>query len=172
MTNAPRALLALAGFALLLGCPKAPPPAEPGREAPGNRAAVEILTPAPRPTLPPADAERVQPPVRPFGEPPPHTRVRARATIAAVGDVLLHAGVQKCAAANASPINCEGYDELYRHVSQYLAAADLTFANLEVPITVTMPNGMAGFTFNGPPASVLALKRAGVDVVSFANNHV
>lgn len=164
-----RALLLVTGAALSGACaPAAAPPPAPA----ATPIAVQVRTPAPRPTLPPADAESVQPPVKPLGDAPPRTKVRARATIAAVGDVLLHNGVQKCAAANATPINCDGYDELYRHVSQYLAAADLTFANLEVPITETAPNGTGGFTFNGPPASVHALTRAGVDVVSFANNHV
>lgn len=96
----------------------------------------------------------------------------ARATIAAVGDVLLHHGVQKCAALHATEINCEGYDELYKDVSQYLAAADITFANLETPVTLEAPRGTGSFRFNAPPASVKGLKRAGIDVVSFANNHV
>lgn len=170
MTPRFRALLFAAALAGSPGCRPAQQPAAPPAHA--TPIAVEIHTPAPRPTLPPADAARVQPPVKPLGEAPPRTKVRARATIAAVGDVLLHDGVQKCAAANATPINCEGYDELYRHVSQYIAAADLTFANLEVPITEKAPNGTGPFTFNGPPASVRALKRAGVDVVSFSNNHV
>lgn len=114
----------------------------------------------------------MQPPVRPLGAAPARTKVKARATIAAVGDVLLHDGVQKCAALHATELNCEGYDELYKNVSQYLAAADLTFANLETPITLEAPRGTGSFRFNAPPASVKALKRAGIDVVSFANNHV
>ncbi|HUR82010.1 MAG TPA: CapA family protein, partial [Thermoanaerobaculia bacterium] len=161
-----RALFALLAFVALAGCPHAAPPDAP------PAIAMPILTPAPRPTLPPADAAAAQPPVRPFGDPPRRTKVKARATIAAVGDVLLHDGVQKCAALHATEINCEGYDELYKNVSQYLAAADLTFANVETPITLEAPNGTGAFQFNAPPISIKALQRAGVDVVSFANNHV
>ena len=183
-----RALLLAAGIAALAGCPRAAPP--PPAVAPVAPVAMTVITAAgpfrisersergpaagsgPRPTLPPADAESVQPPVRPFGDSPPHTKVSARATIAAVGDVLLHDGVQKCAALHATEINCDGYDELYKNVSQYLAAADLTFANVETPITLEAPNGTGAFQFNAPPASIKALQRAGIDVVSFANNHV
>jgi len=162
-----RALFATLAIAALAGCPRGAPPADPAAVV-----AQVVLTPAPRPTLPPADAEIVQPPVRPLGTPPPRTKVKARATIAAVGDVLLHDGVQKCAALHATEINCEGYDELYKNVSQYLAAADVTFANVETPITLEAPNGTGAFQFNAPPASIKALQRAGIDVVSFANNHV
>lgn len=162
-----RALFLVLGVSALAGCPR-----RPVLPAPAISTAVAAITVAPRPTLPPADAEAVQPPVRPLGAAPKRTKVTARATIAAVGDVLLHDGVQKCAAINATEINCDGYDELYRHVSQYLAAADLSFANLETPVTLEAPNGTGAFQFNAPPASVKALQRAGVDVVSFANNHV
>ena len=180
----PYTLLALAAASTAAGCLRvAALPPSPGEPYPAAdsvapsplafaSAALGPPTPAPKPTLPPADAEIVQPPVRPLGDAPAGSTVVARATIAAVGDVLLHDGVQKCAKANATRINCEGFDELYRHVSQYLAAADVTFANVETPVTMKAPRGTGGFTFNAPPASVKALKRAGIDVVSFANNHV
>jgi len=53
-----------------------------------------------------------------------------------------------------------------------LAAADITFGNLESPIA---PDSSApldsGGIFTAPPAAAAALARAGFDVVSTANNH-
>ncbi|HTD70535.1 MAG TPA: CapA family protein [Gemmatimonadales bacterium] len=53
-----------------------------------------------------------------------------------------------------------------------LAAADITFGNLESPIA---PDARAtadsGGIFTAPPAAAAALARAGFDVVSTANNH-
>ena len=53
-----------------------------------------------------------------------------------------------------------------------LAAADITFGNLESPIA---PDATAapdsGGIFTAPPAAAAALARAGFDVVSTANNH-
>ena len=102
----------------------------------------------------------------------PRGSITSRATIIAVGDVLLHDSVQEGAAEHKlADLNADGFDHLYEQVSQYLAGADLTFANLETPITVTPPRGKGRWLFSAPPASVLALKRAGVDVVSVAYNH-
>src|SRR3989442_9963255 len=53
-----------------------------------------------------------------------------------------------------------------------LAAADITFGNLESPIAPdasTAPDSETVFT--APPAAAAALARAGFDVVSTANNH-
>ncbi|PYO76079.1 MAG: hypothetical protein DMD67_09650, partial [Gemmatimonadetes bacterium] len=53
-----------------------------------------------------------------------------------------------------------------------LAAADITFGNLESPIA---PDSSAdpdsGAVFTAPPAAAAALARAGFDIVSTANNH-
>jgi hypothetical protein len=98
--------------------------------------------------------------------------VVSRATLVAVGDVLLHDSVQVGAGEHRlGDLNAEGYDFLYEQVSQYLAGGDLTFANVETPINDVPPRGLGRWIFSAPPVSVTALKRAGVDVVSIANNH-
>jgi len=52
-----------------------------------------------------------------------------------------------------------------------LSAADLTMVNLETAIAVGgSPQGKT-FTFQAPPAAFTALKDAGVDVATMANNH-
>jgi len=52
-----------------------------------------------------------------------------------------------------------------------LAAADLTVVNLETAITTTGEPEAKSFTFRAPPSAFDALRDAGVDVASMANNH-
>jgi poly-gamma-glutamate capsule biosynthesis protein CapA/YwtB (metallophosphatase superfamily) len=59
----------------------------------------------------------------------------------------------------------------FRHLAGYLAAADITFLNLESPFSDRGKRTMGGLVFNADPAYVAGLVLAGVDVVSTANNH-
>ena len=52
-----------------------------------------------------------------------------------------------------------------------LAAADLTMVNLETAIATGGEPEPKAFTFRAPPAALTALRAAGVDVASMANNH-
>ena len=52
-----------------------------------------------------------------------------------------------------------------------LAAADLSVVNLETAVTTRGTPQAKEFTFRAPPAAFQALKGAGVDVVTMANNH-
>ena len=52
-----------------------------------------------------------------------------------------------------------------------LAAADLTVVNLETAITTGGQPEPKEFTFRAPPAALTALRDAGIDVASMANNH-
>ena len=63
----------------------------------------------------------------------------------------------------------KGYDLLFEKIVKDLSA-DITIANLETPVDHTAP--AAGYPkFNARPALLSALKRAGVTIVSLANNH-
>jgi poly-gamma-glutamate synthesis protein (capsule biosynthesis protein) len=63
-----------------------------------------------------------------------------------------------------------GYDLLFEKITPDLAAADITFANLETPVDHTA--GVSGYPrFNAPRELLASLKKAGVDIVSIANNH-
>ncbi len=63
------------------------------------------------------------------------------------------------------------YFVLFEKVAEDLAAADITIANLETPVDDT--RSVSGYPkFNTSPALLTALKKAGVDVVSIANNHI
>ena len=52
-----------------------------------------------------------------------------------------------------------------------LSAADLTMVNLETAIAVGGAAQNKSFTFEAPPSAFTALKDAGVDVATMANNH-
>ena len=116
-------------------------------------------------------------PVKPFPaalESKPETL--SRATIAAVGDLLIQDMVNSSAAAADEKWilgiskNNSGYDALFEDISNELRSADISFANLETPITPRAEG--KPFAFNAPEALLDALKDGGVDIVSFANNHV
>ncbi len=99
-------------------------------------------------------------------------------TFAAVGDVLPHTAVKESArAANSTSkggqsINNEGFDALFAATANTLSQADLAIANLETPVSPSGDPGGIPFHFNAPTSLLFALKQAGIDVVSFANNHV
>jgi poly-gamma-glutamate synthesis protein (capsule biosynthesis protein) len=151
--KAPRAT-AIA-LALACACAAAPRPPQPVA-SPGAAAA-----PAPRPlaVAPPEEAA---------------VRTEASVTLGAVGDVLMHGAVKESAALHRDPGGGdeEGYGWLYAQVADLLAAPDLTFANLETPVAPVADRGSRSYVFNAPPAAARALRAAGVDLVSVANNHV
>jgi len=100
--------------------------------------------------------------------------------IAAVGDILLHAPLQKNAAD-------QGFTSMWQAALPFVASGDIAYANLEGPIAkginksgqeVTDPGNQfdnhvySSFPlFNYPPGLPPALKQSGFDIVSTANNH-
>lgn len=85
--------------------------------------------------------------------------------IAAVGDIML-GGTAALELVNF------GYDYPFVHVGDVLRSADVTFGNLEGPLTRRGAAQSKQFVFRSPPDLVApALARAGFDVVSLANNH-
>lgn len=85
-------------------------------------------------------------------------------TIAATGDTLLHRNIQYVAEQNS-------YDYLFDHIRTYIQVADIAYTNLEGPMMADSPyTGYPAFNYN--PALANALRRAGFDVVSTANNHI
>jgi len=84
----------------------------------------------------------------------------------AVGDINLGRGIVKARLLSG--------DTLYPFLAlrDSLAAADITFGNLESPIAPdSSPEPDSGGVFAAPPTAAVALARAGFDVVSTANNH-
>jgi poly-gamma-glutamate synthesis protein (capsule biosynthesis protein) len=118
------------------------------------------------PALPPGGG-RVAPPPAP--EAPVLTL--ARVTIGAVGDVLMHDAVKRSAELHGAGAPDAGFAWLFAPIADLLSEPDVTFANLETPIAPRTSQGARPFVFNAPPAVIRALQRAGVDLVSVANNH-
>ncbi len=91
------------------------------------------------------------------------------AKIAAVGDLMLHEW-QFNHARNSSTGEYE-FDDCFEEVKEYLQDADLTVGNLET----TFAGKEAGYsfypTFNAPDSFGQALKNAGFDLLTTANNH-
>lgn len=137
-----------AAFLVLISCVRSvPPPCEP-------QACVEASPPAPEPWV---------------------TEL-ASVTVVAAGDILMHGPVVASArAANELEgevsTNNRGYDALFEAVRDHVQGADLSFVNLETPIS---PSGTLrrSMIFNAEPALLDAMVTAGFDVVSLANNHI
>jgi poly-gamma-glutamate synthesis protein (capsule biosynthesis protein) len=141
--------------------------------APAARAPAPAAAPSPAPapsSAPPLPAQGGTPLPPPPREPP--VRVIAQATVGAVGDVMIQEAVKRSAAAHGRGAPDEGFSWLFAPIADLLAAPDLTFANLETPVAPDAARGTREFVFNAPPAAAEALRRAGVDAVSFTNNHV
>ncbi|HNX29245.1 MAG TPA: CapA family protein [Syntrophomonadaceae bacterium] len=86
-------------------------------------------------------------------------------SITAVGDVMLGRNVDK-------KITAKGTDYPFRLLDGRLAAADITFGNLESPLS---DEGKALYgksvVFRGDLAMAAVLRQQGFDIMSLANNH-
>ena len=105
----------------------------------------------------------------------------ARFRVAVVGDILLHSPLQRQAYA-------EGFHTLWGAAVPFLSSADFAIANLEGPVApgIRQSGGQGadpGAVFDGSvytsyplfnyhPSLLPALKTAGIDLVTTANNHV
>jgi poly-gamma-glutamate synthesis protein (capsule biosynthesis protein) len=85
--------------------------------------------------------------------------------LAAVGDILLDRGV-------ARQMDRFGRDFPLAQVREELAAADLTFGNLESPVCRAGQAVPKPVVFRAAPERLAALTAAGFDLVSLGNNHV
>lgn len=84
--------------------------------------------------------------------------------IKAVGDIMLSRHVN-------TQISKYGFDFPWLKTREWTADADLTFANLEVPLSDLVRPPAEGMSFVAPEKNLAYLKTAGIDVVSVANNH-
>lgn len=88
-------------------------------------------------------------------------------TFGFVGDIMLDRDVR-----NSVNKNFNGnYDELFANTS-FLKNNDITFANLEGPASDKGTDMHNLYSFRMSPDVIPTLKKAGISVVSFANNHV
>lgn len=88
-------------------------------------------------------------------------------TLTFVGDVMMDRGVRRSVEKNMGG----DYAQLFANTA-YLAQSDIAFANLEGSVAVGGHNVGSKYSFHMNPVSLAALRDSGVDIVSFANNHV
>jgi poly-gamma-glutamate synthesis protein (capsule biosynthesis protein) len=141
----------VAALALLSACGDAGD--DPGQAAPATQTttAAEATTTTERPTT---TAQRAGATREPTGEP---------VTLAFGGDVHFEGAIESRLSAN--PATTLG------PIAGVLRRADLAVVNLETAITERGTPAPKDFTFRAPPPALAALKEAGVDVASMANNH-
>jgi hypothetical protein len=94
---------------------------------------------------------------------PTATRRPGEFTIAFAGDVHFADRVAARLAANPATV--------FGQAAAGLAKADLTMVNLETAITTGGDRQNKAFTFRAPPSALIALRDAGIDVATMANNH-
>jgi hypothetical protein len=86
-------------------------------------------------------------------------------TIGASGDLLAHIRVVRAAAIH-------GWDHVLGQLRSFTSADDISFANLETPLSEERPVASGSPPILGAPTALAtALGAAGVDVLSVANNH-
>jgi poly-gamma-glutamate capsule biosynthesis protein CapA/YwtB (metallophosphatase superfamily) len=93
-------------------------------------------------------------------------------TIGASGDILIHAPVQRSAAANAGGAGFD-FDPMFDDVRELITASDLALCHQETPISadntgLSVPNTLS---FNAPRELAVGLVNAGFDGCDTASNH-
>ena len=92
------------------------------------------------------------------------------AHIRAVGDVMVHARQLEIA---AQPDGSYDFHPQFALIADSLAGADYTIANLETTIGKYHDMDYSGYPlFNSPESLLDAVKDAGVDFLTLANNHI
>lgn len=140
------------------------PPLFPRRFLPVAIIALSVLLVgacSPERSTPPADAATSPATSLPTAKPSPERRPY---TISFGGDVHFE-GILR-ARLDANPATALG------PIARVLRRADIAMVNLETAITTGgTPAPGKQYTFRAPPSALTALKAAGVDVASLANNH-
>jgi poly-gamma-glutamate capsule biosynthesis protein CapA/YwtB (metallophosphatase superfamily) len=101
--------------------------------------------------------------VPPAASPSPSTSVDPDITLAFAGDVHF---TDRTATLLTDPAHAFG------PITPLLSDADLTMVNFESAVTNRGTPQLKQFHFRAPPVSFDAVRGAGIDVVTFANNHV
>jgi poly-gamma-glutamate synthesis protein (capsule biosynthesis protein) len=97
----------------------------------------------------------------------PEERIPEYVTITVAGDVMMDRGVE-----NSVNKNFAGdFSQILKNVDIFLHD-DISFLNLEGPVSDMGRNVGSKYSFRMNPVVIDVLKNAGVDMVSFANNHV
>jgi poly-gamma-glutamate capsule biosynthesis protein CapA/YwtB (metallophosphatase superfamily) len=85
-------------------------------------------------------------------------------TLSFAGDVLLDLAV-------GNDIEAHGVSYPFQHVASLFTKADLAAVNLETSVSIRGTPADKQFTFRSRPETLQGVVKAGIDVVSLANNH-
>jgi poly-gamma-glutamate synthesis protein (capsule biosynthesis protein) len=88
----------------------------------------------------------------------------AEISLIAVGDISFSRSVERMT-------KIHGIDYPFSKISDYLRSADIVFGNLETPITAGREISSGEMIFRSNPDTEMALKNAGFNILSLANNH-
>lgn len=95
-----------------------------------------------------------------------------RITFVFGGDVIPHAPLKQVASLRAAGEgNNDGWDHILGPLAPALQLADFAVVNLETPVVQGTKPFTGDMVFHAPPSLLAALKRVGVDIATFANNH-
>ena len=90
-------------------------------------------------------------------------------TILAAGDIMFH--MPQVRAAYNSNSKTYDFKDTFQYVKKHIDSADLAIANFET-VTAGADKGFSGFpNFNSPKETLFAVKDAGFDILTTANNH-
>jgi hypothetical protein len=118
--------------------------------------------PTPTPTTTPVPTVTVTPTPSPTPEPD----LTASAVITSVGDIILHQAVID------GGLQADGtyqYEYIFKYIASFFNDSDYSIANYEGALNGPPYSGYP--MFNGPDAIASAIKKAGIDMVTTANNH-
>lgn len=101
-------------------------------------------------------------------EPKVETPTKTNIRLLAVGDIMFHSPQFHAAKTTE---NTYDFNPVFKHVKSYIQDADLALGNFET-VTAGKEKGFSGYPrFNSPKEVLSAIKNAGFDILSTANNH-
>jgi poly-gamma-glutamate synthesis protein (capsule biosynthesis protein) len=83
----------------------------------------------------------------------------------AAGDVMLDRGVK-------NRIDDDGRDYIFKKTAGFIRLKDISFCNLECPVSTRGKRKSGGYAFRADPKNLNIIKKCGFKVVSVANNHM
>lgn len=102
----------------------------------------------------------------PLEEPKPTGKTSVKLSV--VGDIMVHMHQLKAA---KEPDGSYNFTEVFEDIKPYLEEADIAMGNLETTISTDEIGYTAYPRFRSPESLISALKEAGFDVLTTANNH-
>ncbi len=100
---------------------------------------------------------------RPVAENTPDSH--AGISFCAAGDVMLDRGVK-------NRIDGDGKDFIFEKTAGFIRLKDISFCNLECPVSTRGKRKAGGYAFRADPVNLSIVKKCGFKVVSLANNHM